>query len=375
MGISKLRVLILFVVCSFSLISCQNKKMEEKYKWKGTLSAPKEYQMQAYYGQIIADDYQFPFSDIWGNINQGWGNDGGSGGGADKLVGVPHTLEFTWYSLVEDKFYAGHWELDKEKIARLFKEGFSQTYFDSVKKGTYDTFIVGLAPKGRLVLWLSGAGHQVEVGSFQGKEIKITKEEAYDKFKYVFEPSYKEDMLKDKASGGLTDDAVYKKIKEEGYPDPGIYDSFREKFNWGPKVILPAGSTLERRNFKMCNGEEEGTLEDNSDPVVPNKKRAVPYLFYFQWKDKDGKKYSSQIVFTGNNQYIMEANKIYNGTFLPLDFDKTEIYKLFKEKLDKEAPIDLVVDVSNNEDVKVYAEQDKKKYPITQMDKYVKLKK
>lgn len=375
MGTSNLKILILFILCSFSLISCQNKKMEEKYKWTGTLSAPKEYQMQVYYGQLIADDYQYPFTDIWGNINNGWGNDGGSGGTTDKLVGLPHTLEFTWYSLVEDKFYAGHWDLDKEKIKKLFQEGFSQTYFDSFKKGTYDSFIVGLAPKGRLVVWLSGGGHQVEIGSFQGKEIIITKEEAYDKFKYVFEPGYREEMLKDKSSGGLTDDLVFKKIKEKGYPDPKLYDDFREKFNWAPKVILPEGSTLQRRSFSIANGEKEVTLENNSEKSLPLAQRAVPYLFYFLWKDKDGKKYNSQIVFTGNPQYIKEANKIYNSTFLPLDFSTTEIYKLFKEKLDKNASVDLIFDFSSNESVKVYAEQNGKKYPLTQMDQYVKLQK
>jgi hypothetical protein len=182
-------------------------------------------------------------------------------------------------------------------------------------------------------------------------------------------------MLKDKSSGGLTDDLVFKKIKEKGYPDPKIYDDFREKFNWTPKVILPEGSTLQRRSFSMTNGEKELTLENNSEKSLPLAQRAVPYLFYFLWKDKDGKKYNSQIVFTGNTEYMKQANTIYNSTFLPLDFDTTEIYKLFKEKLDKDAPIELIFDFSSNESVKVYAEQNGKKYPLTQMDQYVKPKK
>lgn len=368
MEISKLKILILFVVCSFSLISCQNKKMEEKFKWTGTISAPKEYPMQAYYGQIIADDYQFPFSDIWGIVDGGWGELGKYGGGTEKIIQVPHTLEFTWYSLAEDKFYAGHWGLDTKKITQLFKEGFSQTYFDSLKKGTYDTFVVGLAPGGKLVLWMYGDGHQVEVGVFQGKEIKITKEDAYEKFKYVFEPNYREDILNDP---GIVKPAVAKKIKEEGYPDPKLYEALREKLNWSSKLILPAGSTLEKRHIDMANGERESTLQDNPEPTLPHKKRAVPYLFYFQWKDQSGKKQSSQIVFTGNSQYIREANKVYNGTFLPLDFEKTDMYKAFSG-LDKEAAADIVIDISNGSNAEVYIEQNAKKYPITQMDKYVK---
>ncbi|AZA84860.1 hypothetical protein C1637_18945 [Chryseobacterium lactis] len=368
MGINKLKIFILFIVCSFSLISCQDKKMEEKYKWTGTLSAPNEYPMQAYYGELIADDYQYPFSDIWGIAGGGWGEPGKYGGGTDKLVKVPHTLEFTWYSLTENKFYAGHWELDTKKITQLFNEGFSQTYFDSLKKGTYDTFIIGLGPKGKLILWLYGDGHQVEVGHFQGKEIKITQAEAYDKFKYVFEPNYREDILNDP---GIVKAIVTQKIKEEGYPDPNLYETFREKLNWSPKLILPAGSTLEKRNFYMANGERESTLQDNPATTLPYAKRAVPYLFYFQWKNKDGKEESSQIVFTGNSQYIKDANKVYNGTFLPLDFEKTDMFKIFGG-LDKKNSADIVIDISSGNNAEVYIEQNGKKYPVTQMDKYVK---
>ncbi|ATN06152.1 DUF2931 family protein [Chryseobacterium indologenes] len=368
MGINKLKTFILFIVCSFSLITCQNKKMEEKYIWTGTLSAPNEYPMQAYYGELIADDYQFPFSDIWGITGGGWGEPGKHMGGTDHPVKVPHTLEFTWYSLAENKFYAGHWELDTQKITRLFNEGFSQTYFDSLKKGTYDTFVIGLGPKGKLILWLYGDGHQVEVGHFQGKEIQITQAEAYDKFKYVFEPNYREDILNDP---GIVKPIVTQKIKDEGYPNPDFYENFREKLNWRPKLILPAGSTLEKRNFYMANGERESTLQDQPATALPYAKRAVPYLFYFEWKNKDGKQESSQIVCTGNSQYIKEANKVYNGTFLPLDFEKTDMYKIFGG-LDKEASADIVIDISSGNTAEIYIEQNGKKYPVTQTDKYVK---
>lgn len=66
---------------------------------------------------------------------------------------------------------------------------------------------------------------------------------------------------------------------------------------------------------------------------------------------------------------------MYNGPFLPWDFNKTEIYKLFKEKLDKEIPIDIVVDVSGNKEAKVYVEQSGKRYPIIQKESYVKQRK
>lgn len=375
METNKFRILLLIMALTFSLNSCQNKKMEEKYQWTGTLSAPKEYQMQVYYGQLIADDYQYPFTDIWGNISNGWGNEGGSGGSPDTASSLPHTLEFTWYSLVENKFYGGHWDLDKEKIKKLFEEGFSQPYFDSFKKGTYSTFIIGLAPKGRLVLWLAGGGHQVEVGHFRAKEIKITREEAYDKFRYAFEPGYREKMLQDKTHGGLTDDTIFKIIAEKGHPDPEIYNDYREKFNWTPRVVLPQGSKLQRISFNMANGEKELILESEAEKQLVQQQRAVPYLFYCLWKDKNDKEYNAQIVFTGNKQYFTETNTLYNGTILPLDFYESEIEKVFKGKLEKSSPTEIVLDMSTGDSAKVVICQQDQKYPLQQMVQYVKPKK
>lgn len=375
MGTNKFKILVILIFGIISLISCQNKKMEEKFKWSGGISAPKEYQMQVYFGQIIADDFQYVYSDIVGTIQGGWGNADEAMGSSDVLHDVPHTLEFTWFSVVEDKFYAGHWDLDKVKITKLFKEGFTTTKFDPALnkmvpiKGTYDRISVGMAPKGKLALWLSGAGNQVEVGFFQGKEIKITEQEAYEDFQYTYKPTYRSTALKDQSHGGFVDDLVYKKIQEEGYPDPKIFEDFRERFNWGFKIILASGNVLENRRLEMCNGEKE-TIFHNENTVIPPMKRAIPYNFDFDWKNANGKKYHSQIVFTGNTDYIRQANKIYNGTFLPLDFANTDIYKSFKEKLDKNAPINIVIDVSSNKDVLVYVEQNGNKYPLTQMDKY-----
>lgn len=368
-----------FIFCAFSLLSYQNKKMEEKFNWSGGICAPKEYQMQCYYGQIIADDFQYQYSDIVGTVQQGWGDGADAMGTSDGLYDVPHTLEFTWYSVVEDKFYAGHWELDKEKMTELFKEGFFVTRYKGergeikyYKKETYNSIIVGLAPKGRLVLWMSGEMKQVEVGCFQGQEIKITKEEAYENFQYVFKPNYRTSMLKAVGNGGITDPVVYKKIQDEGYPDPKTYDDFRERFNYGIKFIISQESTLENRRFKMCNGEYEAIPDNNHDLVLPYAKRAVPYHLGLRWTTKEGKEFSSELAFTGNTQYIREANQKYYGPFLPLDFDKSEIYKLFKEDLDKDAMITIVIDVSSNKNAKVFIEQNGEKYPVNQMDSYVK---
>ena len=59
-----IKIVTLFIFSVFSLLSCQNKKMEEKFNWSGGICAPAEYQMQCYYGRIIADDFLICSSEI-----------------------------------------------------------------------------------------------------------------------------------------------------------------------------------------------------------------------------------------------------------------------------------------------------------------------
>ena len=228
MGISKLKILLLFILCSFSVASCQNKKMDEKYNWLGTISAPEEYPMEIYKGAIIADNFTYGFDAIWGTQNTGWGNEGGTMSVETQKMDIPNKLEFTWYSLVENKFYTGKWDLDKEKIKTLFEKGFTDQ--DNGKKTTYTNFIVGLAPKGRVVLWINGAGNQREVGVFQAHDTLITQEKAYDNAKYMLKEGFAERMLKDPSYKTFKPE-IREKIEKKGYPSPEIYDAYRERYS------------------------------------------------------------------------------------------------------------------------------------------------
>lgn len=318
MGTNKIRILILFILSSFSLINCQNKKMEQKYSWLGTLSAPEEYPMEIYKGAIIADDFTYGFDAIWGTQNTGWGNEGGTMSVETSQMDIPNKLEFTWYSLVENKFYTGEWDLDKQKIKDLFDKGFIDQ--DNGKKTTYSNFIVGLAPKGRVVLWISGPGNQREVGVFQAHDTVITKEKAYENAQYMLKDGFADRMLKDPSYETFKPE-IRAKIEKEGYPDPDIYEVYREKYNWKPSVILPEGSEWIDFGFNNYNGEQEN-LFGESLKADTYKKRAVPKFCGFYWRDKNKNRYAVWID----------------------SFDEKEIFELFR-KLGKEKNIDLTIKV------------------------------
>lgn len=309
---------IVYVLFCFSLVGCKSKNMPDAYGWSGTVSAPQEYPVEVYSGAIIAEDFTYGFDAIWGTQNTGWGSQGGIMTTGGERKGVPYQLEFTWYSLVERKFYTGKWDLDKERIKSLFDEGFIDQ--DTHKKDTYNTFVVGLAPEGRVVLWMSGAGNQKEVGVFKAQVTVLTKDGAYDNARYMFKDGYADRMLNDPSYKTFSPD-VRKKIETQGYPSAGIYNTYRDKYSWRPVVVLQEGGQWIDFGFSAYNGEQENlfgkSLLDNQ-----YEKRAIPKFCGFYWRDK-------------NNRY---------GVWIDA-FDEKEIFDLF-QKLGKEKNIDLVVKIN-----------------------------
>jgi len=304
--------------------SCQTKKMEEKFDWESGLSAPKEYPIEVYEGWLIAGDYVQSFKNF-GIHDNGWGEEGRNMGGGTKKP-VPDSLDICWRSFIENKFYKGVFTLPKEKIMQLFQEGFINDY--TKKKETYNAVIVGMAPGGKVVVWLSGMRNQVEVGSYQAKEINLTINDVGHDDEYMFRPNYMGLILNDTSAYGKP---VRDKIKKDGYPPISTYEAYRQKFNWKPVIILPEGDTIIKCVFDMFNGEMEDLFDE---PLLINafKLRAIPKIIYFLWNTKNGKK------------YVLRMNSIDES------FNEKEIFELFKQIdiTDKNAQIQLVFKINSD---------------------------
>ena len=358
---NNLKRIALIALFATAMVSCKDKNMEEEFKWSGSVSAPKEYPMEVYQGSLYGGGKGYHFDEMSGGLdNTGWGS---SFSGMSAIhAPVPDTLVMTWRSLVERKFYTGTWALPKEKMKQLFKEGIADGY-------PFRVVQLGLAPKGVIIVWLFGSGTQVEVGRFQGHETTIDPKDAYDNAKYMFEPDYIDDML---ANEMIITPEIKEKIKQDGYPLPDVYDTYREKYLWIPKIILPEGCKITSISINMCNGEKE-------DIPLSHKNRAIPYEFQIFWTntletdksrvDKTAQEYVCRIAFTGDKKYW--AKYLIGGDDeLPLDFDKNEIRTLFKDKIDKNVPAEMVVKIDPTKEVKtervtdLYLEQAGKQYPI-----------
>ncbi|SHF86761.1 DUF2931 family protein [Pedobacter caeni] len=319
-----------------AVAGCKGQKMEEKFNWLGTVSAPEEYPMEVYKGALIAEDFTYGFDMIWGTQNTGWGVNGGVMSVSTQQMAAPDSLKFTWLSLTEKKFYTGSWKLDKEKIARLFREGYVNDM--NQKKETYTMVKVGLAPKGRVMVWLTGSGFQTEVGAFLAHDTTITADMAYDNAKYMFKPGFVEGVLNNER---IMKPEIKARIAQKGYPDPDIYAVYRERYQWRPEIHLPDGGKASLFFYSYLNGEEETRF---GEELVSNpyQSRATPKYITLIWKDKTGKK---------------------NGLGIE-PFDEDEVLAAFK-KLGNTGNIDLVIKInSSNTNAVVSLKNNKEEIPL-----------
>ncbi|PWJ98918.1 Protein of unknown function (DUF2931) [Flavobacterium araucananum] len=344
----------LLLLFAITISSC----MEKKYEWSANISAPKEYPVEVYTG--AAGGYFF--SQMGGFSNSGWG---GGVGDTNIEATLPENLDITWLSYVDDKFYTGEWKLPTEKIKKLFDEGFHSRPGSKLEIDNYSIIKIGLAPKGMVVVWVMGAGHQVEVARFQAHETIIDPKLITEDEKYMFRNGYSQHRLE---NNFVISQDVREQIKQYGYPLPEVYEQYREKHNWKPKVILPEGSKITSLYIKMCNGE----MEDPYDLPVDQKNRAIPFSFQIFWSTGNGKqeqRFVSRIAFTHDKEYW--AKYLEGGeNEIPVDFDKNQIRKLFKEDIDKNGALELVIKIDPNIEIKservtdLYLEQAGEQYPI-----------
>lgn len=325
----------LHIILLISITTSCQKQMEEKFEWLPTESAPQLYPMNIYNGHLYFADGGSVYIPSSGSAHNGWGYDGSMHTQGEDLKPVPIKLDVTWASFTENKFYTGSWDLPKEKMLKLFKEGV--IYYPTRTKETYTQILVGCAPGGVVVVWMRGAGSQVEIGRYQAHETHIAMSD------YV--PGNPTAVQKDffnlmaKLSPELEDIR-----KKKGGIEYGLWDSYRKKYKWRTRIEIP-NYVFENTSFHMFNGEKEELFDE---PLKKNefKERAVPRLLDFIVADSKGKR------------------TVFEFKYL----DEEEIFSLFKQA-DATQPIEIVLrmneDFSNRS---LIFKQGDKEIPIKKVD-------
>jgi uncharacterized protein YegP (UPF0339 family) len=176
-----------------------------------------------------------------------------------------------WLSMVENQFYSIQAPLPKEKIDSLLAEIEKS---DGLK---LNTLVAGMAPYGRVAVWLAGVGFRTEVAWLQGEPTEVDMKD----FAPGVEMSQKEYVDEELNMLNSCREAV-ENLRKNGLPDPMLFERYHQRFNYRftPKFENEE-AVFTGMELYYYNGELN---EKNCGEHALNANRAKPYKIVFDWR-------------------------------------------------------------------------------------------
>ena len=264
----------------------QTKSEMKKFEWRPTESAPKQYPIEIYQGIITCADGSLVKIPSGGRtVHNGWGETGSTYAVGDDFKAMPQSLNLTWLSFAEDKFYTGNFELPKDEIQSLFETGY--TNHEGIKE-TYSNLVVGMAPGGYVSVWLFGAGKSVEVGHYKAQETEISMEDfnpsgIQDRNEYV---SSTMEYLSEDLTQGLRQHGIQKEK----------WAVYRNRFNWKFEFKFQESGNPAEIRTKFFDGSHFYFQTGNPD-ISDYNSMPLPKEIGYKWYDKNKNKYGADIEF------------------------------------------------------------------------------
>lgn len=212
----------------------------------------------------------------------------------DEYHPLPKKLYVAWFSASENKFYEGLFELPSERIKEEFNKMWlafasNEQIYKASKYKRYTDIIVGVAPRGDVVVWLSGGLQSVEIGQYTAKETK--------------EISWKDFAGMNGMGEGATRENYLIHITKSKYPISfGKLGQYEQKYTWKPKIQSHDPVEVILHEMEMYNGEKERIYYEYKGDN-PYEKRAVPKKIEFNWMIKEISSNSAEITFNEEDIY------------------------------------------------------------------------
>ncbi len=199
----------------------------------------------------------------------GFGGRNGAGGASlgegvqnssNGLTEIPSKMEVLWFSIAEDQFWQGEFELPKKELSDLIKKEklldlFSSRMGRNLNK--YDEIVVNVAPKGKVYVYAGGQAIKL-IGTYQAKAI-----------------DYDQHVLDTYIRSNLHDSRKeYRKAFEKRLLEEPLYAKYSEEY------FRPVRWQLEMRGTqpilayvtKTLNGEYTHVLEKPTEQEI----RSIP---------------------------------------------------------------------------------------------------
>ncbi len=345
----KIVVILLIIVVAINASSCNRKtnvktvmnipKNDKKYDFTVAACAPNLYPAEIIDGAFSLVDGTSQYIPSGAVLKTGWGGLTPTHISGPDLKALPVRFNLTWVSYVEKKFYRGSFNLDKERIASLFEQGYED---ERKNHQTFDEIKVGLAPGGVVVVWVNGGGTQIEIGRFIAKSIEVTKDyfipDATISINQYLEENLKEDLPEQYQNSEFLDNIPL-----------GLWDTYRKKYTWKPQVKFANDkSTVISMVIYYYNGEKIFTHAESKE-LVAFQKRAIPKYISIIWKDKNDNFFGSRIKFGRIYEDDDDLKEVQN-----------EIFNAFKTIYNKEEQAELQIKIDKyNSHIKLYLTSEK----------------
>lgn len=267
----------------------------DTFEWFPTTSAFKAFPMTLIDGNFIFSNNSALYLPAKRIIDNGWGQVG-----AIHLVGnrrkeIPVRLTLTWFSYFENKFFSGEFDINHEKIHAMFQNGFELPLKN--EHHSYRHLVVGLGPKGSVVLWLEGYGRTLEVGCFSASEANLEWSLVLDNTNIE-----RKVVIDEILEEGATDSSIVFQRKK-GLAS-SLVQKYRALFPW---VIEVVGTSVGHLWMESFNGERDFVvLSEQKSNVVTQ--RVLPKKLSLFWQNKKDKIIIAEV-----------------------SFDEVEIYSAFKK--------------------------------------------
>lgn len=196
----------------------------------------------------------------------------------DEYHPLPKKLYVAYFSAAENKFYEGLFDLPydqiKEEFNKIWRAYHNKSLYAKDKYDRYKEFIVGVAPQGEIVVWLSSFSQQIVIGTYKAKE---TTEITWEDFKSA------------NNMGDVTREFYLKSTTKSKYPIPlGKVEKYGKQYDWKPKIEYEDKKTLKKIEtlkyyIKDFNGGYENiyALYEKENVL---KLRNVPKKIIFRFK-------------------------------------------------------------------------------------------
>lgn len=183
-------------------------------------SAPTLYPTDLFFGLLYysCDDAlqiprQYPFSGEWGSVVSTHLLD-------NDNCPMPRALDIVWLSIVERKFYSKQCQLPFQTMETLW-----QQTDEELVEPRFSHIIIGMAPYGKLAVWLHGYKKSYLIGWLQAEETEVEMKD--------FMPMNPSVSLDESCDFYINNNPLVKEnLKQNGLPPRNLYDKYMQQFSY-----------------------------------------------------------------------------------------------------------------------------------------------